>query len=194
LQNDPHSVGPYGENRKNMIPICLEKEIGTNQTLVVDSTMSIQGRVDWTRAVTLLMADEAYTLIPRADGSLVRSPTMSIRKPLVVCLNKYVKRQSKIMLPDDSVSKKTILIRDNWTCQYCGKFGDTIDHILPKSRGGGNTWGNLCAACKSCNGAKDNMTPKEAGLKNPVIPQMYSSRRQNALQDAVFKELELMMV
>lgn len=174
-------------------PLILEKEIGRNQTLVVDSTMEIKGVVDWTRAITLIVSEEAYTLIPRSDGSLVRSPSRSIERPLVVCLNKFVKRHNRTIEPEENVSRKIVLIRDDWTCQYCGKFGDTIDHIIPKSRGGGNTWGNLCAACKDCNGSKGDLTPAEAGMKDPVIPSIYSPKRNQLLQRAIYTELEAMM-
>lgn len=177
-----------------MRSINLETEISRNSALVVDSSMEIQGTVSWTKAATLVTSEEAYILIPRADGSLIRSPSMSIPRPLVVCLNKFVSRRDLTIKPTETVSKKTILVRDDWTCQYCGNFGDTIDHIFPKSRGGGNTWGNLCTACRECNGAKDNMTPKEAGMKQPVIPSVYAPKRQQVLQAAVFRELEAMMV
>jgi hypothetical protein len=74
------------------------------------------------------------------------------------------------------VTKKNIYLRDNHTCQYCGRKLHaselTLDHVLPRSRGGRNTWENLVTACKKCNQAKDNMTPEEAGMKllHRVIP------------------------
>lgn len=181
-----------------MRSVTLEKEIGQNQTIVVDSTMDIKGIDSWMDAVTQVVARNAYVLIPRSDGSLVRSPNLTIPKPLVICLNKYVPRYSRevILRHDDLVSKKTILTRDNWTCQYCGLFGDTVDHIMPKSRGGGHTWGNLVAACTTCNGAKANLTPKEAGLTPPIIKnglKTYAPRKREGLQEAIFQEIELLM-
>jgi 5-methylcytosine-specific restriction endonuclease McrA len=59
---------------------------------------------------------------------------------------------------------KKVLIRDNYTCAYCGKHAKTVDHIQPKSRGGKNTWMNLIAACQPCNGKKANKTPEEAHM------------------------------
>lgn len=68
-------------------------------------------------------------------------------------------------------SKKNIFLRDGYTCQYCGRAFDrselSLDHILPQSRGGKDTWENLVAACKPCNGRKDDQTPEEAGM--PLI-------------------------
>jgi 5-methylcytosine-specific restriction endonuclease McrA len=63
------------------------------------------------------------------------------------------------------LSRRNILERDGHTCQYCGHFGDTIDHVHPRSRGGGNSWANCVCACAPCNRKKKNMTPREAGMK-----------------------------
>lgn len=65
------------------------------------------------------------------------------------------------------LTRKNILKRDNHTCQYCGvKGGDlTIDHVIPKDRGGRDTWDNLVTACVKCNNRKGNRTPEEAGMK-----------------------------
>lgn len=58
-----------------------------------------------------------------------------------------------------------VFYRDNNTCQYCGKAGDTIDHVIPKSQGGKRTWTNLVCCCQSCNTTKGANTPKQAGTK-----------------------------
>jgi 5-methylcytosine-specific restriction endonuclease McrA len=81
------------------------------------------------------------------------------------------------------VSKKNIYLRDDHCCQYCGvkKHGSelTLDHIMPRSRGGKNTWENLVTACKPCNGRKDDRTPEEAGmvLRHRVIPSTVHTAR-----------------
>jgi CRISPR/Cas system Type II protein with McrA/HNH and RuvC-like nuclease domain len=73
-------------------------------------------------------------------------------------------------------SKHSVHIRDNFTCQYCDKKLTqklaTIDHILPKSRGGGNTWENTVTACIPCNNKKDCRTPAEANMKLTRKPSM----------------------
>jgi len=173
----------------------LEKEIHENTVLIVDSAMQVNGTVEWTDAVTLLMTNKAYTLIPRSDGSLIRSQKVNIPRPLVVCLNRYVGRvsgpQKKYVTNETDVAKNIIHKRDNYTCQYCGEYGDTIDHVFPKSRGGKNTWGNLVTACSDCNGRKKDKTPEEAGMKQPKIANFYidSQPRRERLQEALIKVL-----
>lgn len=73
-------------------------------------------------------------------------------------------------------SRRGVLERDNYQCGYCRKPAHTMDHILPKSRGGKDTWENTIAACIRCNGRKDNKTPQEAGMPllfQPTVPTKY---------------------
>lgn len=172
--------------------IELERIIGKNNVAIVDTSMKLADVKFWTDGITKVVNNQAYILIPRADGLQVRSPNFSMPFPLVIGLNRYVPvQQPKVMNDNDLVSKKAILIRDNWTCQYCSKYGDTIDHIYPKSRGGGNTWGNLCVACKVCNGLKSNQTPEEVGFKRPIIPRVFQGMRQyNKIEEAIYQRLE----
>ena len=64
------------------------------------------------------------------------------------------------------ISRKNVLVRDNYECQYCGKKSKslTVDHIIPKFRNGQDTWENLVAACKNCNQSKGEKTPEEANM------------------------------
>lgn len=173
-----------------MKTLVLEQEVGKNQTLVVDSALNLTGTVDWTRAMSLVVTREASLLIPRSDGSVVRSTYLTFPRPLVVSLTRYVGTKTRVMHPEDAATRSMILIRDGWCCAYCGRFGDTIDHITPKSRGGKNTWGNLAAACHECNEAKADHTPEEMGWKRPFIPKTLVSRRNEALQQAIYERLE----
>jgi 5-methylcytosine-specific restriction endonuclease McrA len=69
------------------------------------------------------------------------------------------------------LTKHNIFRRDGHKCGYCGSKRElTLDHILPKSRGGGNTWKNLITCCKTCNGKKNDMTPSEASMELLVTP------------------------
>lgn len=71
-------------------------------------------------------------------------------------------------------SRHLIFKRDRHTCQYCGRRTDlTLDHVMPQSRGGPDTWENLVSACVSCNQKKANRTPDEAGMKLAKQPRRY---------------------
>jgi 5-methylcytosine-specific restriction endonuclease McrA len=63
------------------------------------------------------------------------------------------------------LSRRALFARDEHRCQYCGAVADSIDHIVPKSRGGAHSWENVAAACRPCNLAKRDRTPDEAGMR-----------------------------
>lgn len=96
--------------------------------------------------------------------------TKKKKRPKVIRLNKYVHLPYRRM----NLSKHNIFKRDGFACMYCGSDNKlTLDHVMPKSRGGKNTWLNLVACCSKCNNRKDDRTPKEAGMKlrrKPFIP------------------------
>ena len=77
-----------------------------------------------------------------------------------------------------ALSRKNILLRDRNTCQYCGVVLPavelTLDHVLPRSRGGASSWENLVACCHACNHRKSNMLPHEAGMKLAKEPRSFS--------------------
>lgn len=169
----------------------LEARLGKDNVLVVNSTMEVKEIVHWQKAMNLILDEKVYMLMPRADGAMLHSPTLSFEKPLVITLVKYARRRNKVFNLEDEVTKAYVLQRDNHTCLYCGNYGNTVDHIQPKSRGGLNVWGNLVAACKGCNGHKSDRTPEEAGLKRPVIRagSVESSKLMN-IQSLMYEALQ----
>jgi 5-methylcytosine-specific restriction endonuclease McrA len=87
--------------------------------------------------------------------------------PSVLRLRQMVKRPT----PQLKMSRKSILARDDYTCQYCGsRAGLTLDHIFPRHRGGETSWENLVCCCLRCNNKKGPMTPQEAGMRLPHPP------------------------
>ena len=118
------------------------------------------------RATCLVLADKAEII--ESGEELVRSPSLAMNVPLVVRLRYMVKapRQRRAVL-----SRRAVFARDDYQCQYCGAHADSIDHILPRSRGGHHSWENLVAACKPCNLSKRDRTPEEAGmvLRRPSV-------------------------
>ena len=113
-------------------------------------------------------------IIKKGDVDIITSIGNFIR-PLIIRLIEYVRYRPKAM----TVNRRRIFKRDNNECQYCGTNRNlTIDHVVPRSRGGKNTWSNMVTCCLKCNGYKGDRTPSEAGmlLKNkPVEPILFSN-------------------
>ncbi len=121
------------------------------------------------RALTICSVQRAAVLVLLQKADLVealperylRSPSCRLPWPSIVRLKAYVTVPYKRIL----LSRKNVLRRDRFRCQYCGSRDRlTIDHILPKSRGGPDSWENLVAACVPCNNRKGNRTPEEAHM------------------------------
>lgn len=113
--------------------------------LLLNATYEPLSMLNWKRATLLVLKNKALVVSNRT-----------------IRLRNYVKlpaRKLKVGKP----TRALILKRDNHTCQYCEYSGPrlTIDHVLPKSRGGQDTWQNLVASCYDCNSCKDNRTPEE---------------------------------
>src|SRR5690625_1093735 len=112
------------------------------------------------RSIKLLFLNKAEMLHDYPDKKL-RTVSEEYSYPSVIRLHRYIKiPYSKIVL-----TRHNILKRDAKTCQYCGSSRNlTIDHVLPRSRGGGDSWENLVAAGDDCNVNKGNRTPEEADM------------------------------
>lgn len=92
---------------------------------------------------------------------LVATFTKKVLRPRVIRLLNFVNLPYRKLAP----TKNNIFRRDGFECGYCLSKEDlTLDHIMPRSRGGGDTWSNLVTCCKRCNAIKDNKTPEEAGM------------------------------
>ena len=120
----------------------------------------------WRRALVLIMKGKAEEI--ENNGYLINK---YFHIPTVIRLRNYVAVPYK-ELP---FNRKNVLHRDNHTCQYCGKKAVdlSIDHIIPRSKGGKSAWENVITACVKCNTKKADSTPNEAGmklLKKPIRP------------------------
>lgn len=112
------------------------------------------------RAITLIYLGKAE-MVEKNSGWL-HSVSMQMPIPSVIRLGRQIKApRTRILL-----NRKNLIIRDNHTCQYCGKKTSplTIDHVIPKHYGGKDTWENLVVACQACNHRKANRTPEQAGM------------------------------
>lgn len=148
------------------------------------------------RAICLMFNGDAYSVCaetyqvfgfdewlerPRnADAAYVRGGSIAFEVPQVILLDEYNGVRHNVELP---FSRQNLLKRDKFTCQYCGKRRGssrngttnklTIDHIVPRCKGGKTTWANCVTACPECNTKKDNKTLRETSmtlLSQPKTP------------------------
>ncbi|HZS00295.1 MAG TPA: HNH endonuclease [Chloroflexota bacterium] len=125
------------------------------------------------RAVVLLDRGKAEMLEHRVGA--IRTPTRSLPRPSVIRLVNLVKRPR----PRVRLTRREVFLRDNFTCQYCGTRSKelTLDHLIPRHRGGRHCWDNLVSACRSCNHRKGGKTLEEARMvlrRPPVEPRASS--------------------
>lgn len=124
------------------------------------------------RAIVLVLKGVAMT--EEENGHFLHAARFALRVPSVIRLLEY----RRIPHQTRALSRKNILLRDRNTCQYCAEVlasGDlTLDHVIPRSRGGTSTWENLVACCHSCNRRKSNQLPAEAGMKLMREPRAFN--------------------
>jgi 5-methylcytosine-specific restriction endonuclease McrA len=117
----------------------------------------------------VLLLKEKAELLERREGA-IHSEHMTMERPDVIRLVSYVR------IPREAhrrkITRRAVLARDSWTCQYCGsrKSGLTVDHVIPRSRGGTHAWENCVAACQMCNHRKADRLLSELGWTLPVAP------------------------
>ena len=112
------------------------------------------------RAIVLALSQKAEIL--HSNGHVYRSEKLEMAAPTVVRLVYFVKVPYRART---SLSRRAVMIRDNFECQYCGRPAENVDHVVPRSRGGTHTWDNVVAACKSCNSRKENRSLREVGFR-----------------------------
>ncbi len=120
------------------------------------------------RAATLLLKERAE-LIERREGILLHWATDAMPLPEVIRLQRYapVPRATRTR----RITRRAIFARDGWSCQYCDAPGElTIDHVIPRAKGGESTWENVVACCAPCNRRKGDMLPRVAGMIPRTTP------------------------
>ena len=140
------------------------------RTLVLNAGYEPLAVVSFKRALILVLNQKA-TILAGAESQVVHSANNEYELPTVILLQRYVRIPNARTVP---VSRRGVLRRDQHQCGYCGKSANTIDHVLPKSRGGQDTWENLVACCLRCNNKKSDKTPAEMGWELLVTPRMPS--------------------
>jgi 5-methylcytosine-specific restriction endonuclease McrA len=139
-----------------------------DRVLLLNATFEPLCAVSTRRAIVLIFKGKAEVL--ERDGGAFHSEKLTIAIPSVIRLVYYVKVP---YYGRATLSRRAVFSRDAWVCQYCGGKAETMDHVVPRSRGGDHSWGNVVAACRRCNSKKKDKLPVEASLKprrKPGVP------------------------
>jgi len=144
----------------------------SRKTLLLNSNYQVLNFLPERKAIKLLFKDKVE-IISSWDKLDIKWENGKIKYPAILRLKSHVKRNFSAT----SFSRRAIVKRDNSTCQFCGiKLSAaqvTIDHIIPKSRGGNSSFTNCVVSCQSCNNIKADRTPEEANmilLRKPTHP------------------------
>ena len=150
------------------VAVAAARRLTRGRVLVLNASYEPLNVCTVRRALVLLLKEKAEVL-ERGDDVL-RSETMRIDRPEVIRLVSFVR------VPRDihrrRITRKAVLARDGWTCQYCGssKPSLTVDHVIPRSRGGESVWENIVASCAPCNRKKGNRLPQEIRMHPKRLP------------------------
>ena len=140
----------------------------SGRVLVLNATFEPIHVCSVRRATVLLLKAKAEML--EAGELALHSERMEMERPVVIRLVTYVR------IPRDvhrrKITRKAVLARDAWTCQYCGseRGGLTVDHVIPRSRGGESVWENIVASCAPCNRRKGDRLPREIQMHPKTTP------------------------
>lgn len=133
------------------------------KTLVVDSSFLARAIIPTERAFVISYKGNAEIIAEHPESFKLVNPELDIKKPSIIRVFKYVKHYHNVSLTRENVFK-----RDNYECVYCGCGRElTLDHVIPQSKGGKDTWDNLVTACRSCNAEKADLTLEEYGKEIP---------------------------
>ena len=128
--------------------------------LVLNATYEPIGVVPGRRALLLVLAAKAIAV---EDGdALLHSANAGMSVPVVVRLTRFVKIPYRTVVP---LTRRGVFLRDGWRCVYCEAPATSLDHVVPRSRGGGHGWENVVSCCRRCNHVKADRTVAELGWR-----------------------------
>jgi 5-methylcytosine-specific restriction endonuclease McrA len=149
-----------------------------SRALVLNATYEPLCVVPSRRALILVLSDKAETV--ETTGRVLRSERAEFAEPSVVRLCRFV----RVPFPRRrALNRRAVFLRDDHTCQYCGGAAESIDHVVPRSRGGEHTWENVVAACKRCNSTKRDRLLHETNMRLPHAPRTPSFMARFVLVD-----------
>ncbi|MBE1515309.1 HNH endonuclease [Nesterenkonia halotolerans] len=136
------------------------------RTLVLNAGYEPLSVVTSRRAAVLVMRGKASVLAE--DRIPITTPTLMVPRPAVILLHHYVRVSRHAPA---APSRRSILRRDGRLCTYCSRPAATVDHVIPRARGGDSSWENLVACCGACNARKGSKTLDELGWTLTITPQ-----------------------
>ncbi|GAA0619146.1 HNH endonuclease [Sporichthya brevicatena] len=137
--------------------------------LVLNATYEPLCVVPSRRALVLVLNHKATSV--EDSGSVLHSAAAAVPLPAVVRLHRYVRVPYRAGVP---LTRRAIFARDGGRCVYCGAPANSVDHVIPRSRGGQHTWENVVAACRRCNHVKSDREISELGWAVRVAPRQPS--------------------
>lgn len=143
-----------------------------SRSLVLNASYEPLSVVPSRRAAVLVLADKADLL--HDTGETLRSERLTVPVPSVIRLRSYVKVPYQRRAP---LNRRAVFLRDHHRCQYCGARAESIDHVVPRSRGGEHRWENVVAACRRCNGQKRDRLLDETSMRlahRPTAPREHT--------------------
>nr|WP_280234553.1 HNH endonuclease [Nocardia cyriacigeorgica] len=138
------------------------------RVLLLNATYEPLTALSARRAVVLLICDKADTVHHDPEGPVLHSAGSSLTVPSVIRLRTYVRVPYRARVP---MTRAALMQRDRYRCGYCGGKAETIDHVVPRSRGGEHSWENCVASCAPCNHRKADKLLSELGwtLRAPLV-------------------------
>lgn len=134
-----------------------------------------------------ILVDKGKAEIVKSDDNPIMSGFKSYVRPLIIRLLNYIKYHTKTL----KINRNRIYRRDNYQCVYCGSRKElTLDHVIPKSRGGLNDWTNLVTSCSKCNIKKADRTPDEAKMKMKQEPYIPTLIDENKIVKSIWEEYQ----
>lgn len=140
---------------------------GRRRVLLLNSTYEPLTALPLRRAVIMLMCGKADVVHDDPAGPVIHSATRTIMVPSVIRLRSFVRVPYRARIP---MTRAALMHRDRFRCAYCGAKADTVDHVLPRSRGGDHSWENCVAACSTCNHRKADRLLSELGWTLRCVP------------------------
>ena len=140
---------------------------GKRQVLLLNATFEPLTALPLRRAVVLVVCGKAEILHDDPAGMVLHSARAELVVPSVIRLSTYVRVPYRSKVP---LTRAGVMYRDRYRCAYCGNRAETIDHVIPRSRGGKHNWQNCVACCAKCNHRKADKLVSELGWQLLVAP------------------------